>query len=352
MIERRVLLRNAAFIGINVIVASVIVEAMLLVMLHAPRFTETLPRPVRRLVQQVYRHFNRSLIQFDPDCARYDPGLTYTLKPGECTFENIEFRTDVRVNRLGVRDDEASAEAPDAIVIGDSHAMGWGVGQEESFGRVLAKGTGLKVLNAAISSYGTVREMLMLDRLDVSRLRVLVLQYSDNDLVENRSFRDHGNQLPIASAAEYDRVRQYYAAQRGYYPGKYVYRLAMKALRLEAPEPDQAPVQAASPAEEAALFLNALVHAGHQPLDGVQLVVLEINEELLPRRPFIAAVDSARHDAAFPEFVQHLIAADMSRLLTPSHFFVLDDHMNPRGHRAVGEALADLLRTRGAVPAR
>jgi len=352
MIERRALLKNAAFVGINVVVASAIVEGMLLVMLHAPRLTATLPRPLRRLVQQVYRHFDRSLIQFDPACAQYDPGLTYTLKPGECTFENIEFRTHVRVNRLGVRDDEASAEAPEAIVVGDSHAMGWGVEQEETFGSVMARATGLKVLNAAVSSYGTVREKLMLDRLDVSRLRVLVLQYSDNDLVENRSFRDHGNTLPIATAAEYERVRQYYAAQRGYYPGKYVYRLAMKAARLEAPEPDQGPMQPASPVEEAGLFLNALVHTGHQPLAGVQLVVLEINEDLPSRRTFMSAVDSARRDGAFPEFVQHLIAADMSGLLTRSDFFVLDDHMNPRGHRAVGEALADLLRARGAVPAK
>ena len=54
-------------------------------------------------------------------------------------------------------------------MLGDSHAMGWGVEQEEALPQVLARKSGRKVLNAAVSSYGTVREMLMLDRLDTSR---------------------------------------------------------------------------------------------------------------------------------------------------------------------------------------
>src|SRR4029077_3494943 len=113
--------------------AGVLLEALLLLLLHVPRLTGTLPRPVRRLVQQVYRHFNRALIQFDPQCAQYDAGLTYTLKPGTCTFENIEFRTEIHVNRAGLRDEETSLDAPDVIVLGDSHAMGWGVEQDRTF---------------------------------------------------------------------------------------------------------------------------------------------------------------------------------------------------------------------------
>src|SRR4249920_1156753 len=100
MIDRPTVFRSVAFVAFSAAVAGVIVEALLLVMLHVPGLTGALPRPMRRLVQQIYRHFNRALIQFDPQCAQYDPGLTYTLKPGTCTFENIEFRTEVHVNRL------------------------------------------------------------------------------------------------------------------------------------------------------------------------------------------------------------------------------------------------------------
>jgi GDSL-like Lipase/Acylhydrolase family len=347
MMPPRALVKNLAFVVFNVVVAGVIAESLLLLMLHVPRLTALSPRPMRRLVQQIYRHFNRALIQFDPQCSRYDADVTYTLKPGACTFENIEFRNEVHVNRLGLRDEDASLEGPDVILLGDSHTMGWGVEREQTFGRVLARQSGLKVLNAGISSYGTVRERMLLDRLDVSRLRILVVQYSDNDLLENRAFRDHGNHLPIMSEAQYDNASSYYSRQRAYYPGKYIYRLVMKALRLEPPEPDVTAMEPATPSEEARLFINALVHAGRARLDQTRVVVLEVNEQLQDRRAFIVALGSAKGDAANPPFIQQLTTLDLSSVLTPGDFFVLDDHMNARGHEAVGTALAVLLRSFG-----
>src|SRR4029079_2223203 len=149
-----------------------------------PRLTAASPAPVRRLVQQVYRHFNRALIQFNPECARYDADVTYTLKPPGCTVGNLEFDNTYDVNHLGLRDTEADLVAPDVIVIGDSHAMGWGVNQDQAFPRVLAQKTGLKVLNAAVSSYATVREMRMLDRLDTAHLKELGSQDGDTDAPE------------------------------------------------------------------------------------------------------------------------------------------------------------------------
>ena len=160
-----------------------------------------------------------------------------------------------------MRDEDALLDAPEVIVLGDSHAMGWGVGQEEALPQVLARKSGRRVLNAAVSSYGTARELLLLDRLDASRLRVLVVQYSDNDLPENRTFRENGNQLPIMSEAQYQNIVRHYASQRSYYPGKYVYRLFLKVFRLEEPEPDQLRMDPVTPAEEAELFVNVLTHA-------------------------------------------------------------------------------------------
>src|SRR5215831_11818654 len=210
--------RGLLYIAFNLLVAGAIIEIIFVAMLHAPRLTAASPAPVRRLVQQVYRHFNRALIQFNPQCARYDPDVTYTLKPGGCTFGNLEFENKYDVNHLGLRDSADDLVAPDVIVIGDSHAMGWGVDQNQSFPRVLGQKTGLKVLNAAVSSYATVREMRMLDRLDASHMKVLVIQYADNDQPENRAFRDEHNQLTITSRQQYETIVDHYMAQRGYYP--------------------------------------------------------------------------------------------------------------------------------------
>ena|SRR5438477_4480522 len=336
--------RAGLFVAFNVVVAGAAIEILLVLLLHAPRIVKASPAPVRRIVQQIYRHFNRSLIQFDPNCARYDPEVTYTLKPGVCIFENLEFKNEVHVNHLGVRDDEAALDAPGVIVVGDSHAMGWGVDDDKTFGRVLARMSGLKVLDAAVSSYGTVRERMLLDRLDTSGLKVLVIQYSDNDLVENLAFRRHGGRLPIMSQGEYDNIVRYYTSQRRYYPGKYIYRVLMKVLRLEQPEPDQATMEPVTPTEEAGLFVNALAHAGRTSLDDVQVIVLEINEQIHPSRPFIAALDAVRRSEANPPYVRRLIALDVGPRLKPDDFYVLDDHMRAEGHEQVGEALAELIR--------
>jgi hypothetical protein len=342
--RRHALRKAVAVIVYNLVIALVIVEACFVVMLQVPRLTALTPTPFRRLIQQVYRHFNRSLIQFDPRCARYDPGVSYTLRPGSCTFENIEFRNGYRINHAGLRDDEGALNSPDVIVVGDSHAMGWGVEQDEAIPQLLAGKTGLKVLNAAVSSYGTAREMLLLDRLDTSRLGVLIVQYSDNDLVENRTFQQTGGRLPIISDAQYANIVRHYASQPSYYPGKYLYRLFMKITRLESPEPDQMRMEPVSATEEAELFVNVLINGTHARLDAVQIVVFEINEQIRPARPFIAALESVKLRARNPEFIRRLKTIDVAPLLNPDDFYVLDDHMNRHGHEVVASALTEAIR--------
>jgi len=340
----RSLLKALAFVLFNLVVALAVLELLFVGMLHSPRLVAASGGPMRRLIQQIYRHFNRSLIQFDARCARYDPDLFYTLKPGACSWGNLEFRNEYRINSAGVRDDEASLVAPDVIVIGDSHAMGWGVDAEQTLARVMARKTGRKTLDAAVSSYATAREKLILDRLDTSHMRVLALQYADNDLPENRTFREQGDRLPITSEPVYDTIVRYYATQQSYYPGKYVLRLFMKVLRLEAPEPDRLKMEPIAPEQEAELFIHVLTHAGRTSLDNVQLIVFEVNQEFDHPRKFIAALDAVARRPENPPFVRRLITLDTTKLLEPDDFYVLDDHMRASGHLAIGNALAKIVR--------
>ncbi|HUG80890.1 MAG TPA: hypothetical protein VML01_04455, partial [Bryobacterales bacterium] len=55
-----------------------------------------------------------------PECAEFDARLTYRLRPGACTFSELEFSTHYEINSLGVRDDEQSLDAPEIVVLGDS----------------------------------------------------------------------------------------------------------------------------------------------------------------------------------------------------------------------------------------
>jgi hypothetical protein len=292
----------------------------------------------------MYRHFTRRLIQFDPSCARYDPELTYTLRPGTCSFSNVEFDNRYQINRLGLRDTDEALSGPEIIVIGDSHAMGWGVEQDENLVAVIAKRTGMKTLNAAVSSYGTVRALKMLDRIDTSKLRVLVIQYADNDLVENQTFQQHGNTLPITDRNKYDEIVHHYAGQQSYFPGKYSYRLFMKVTRLEPPEPDSSHMRVVSPSQEAELFLGALMHAGRTPLDNVLIIVFPVVQQLELADAFKRALAEETHKPDRPPWVRRIVSVNTSEFLSAGDFYVLDDHMNAQGHRRVGERLADEVR--------
>jgi hypothetical protein len=342
---RRRLLGTIAFLLFNLIVAVVVVEIVLAVVMAAPSMAGPMPRGVRLLFQQVYRHFKRSLIQFEPACAQYDAELTYILKPGGCTFANVEFSTELRVNRAGLRDDDAALEAPDVIVLGDSYAMGWGVQQDETLPRVLARASGRKVLNAGISSYGTVREMKLLDRLDTSNLKVLVVQYHDSDIVENLAFRDQGGRIPVLGAEEYKATVDWYLARQDYWPGKYMSGLFLKLTRLETPDPNAPRMPAAlSSLEEAKLFLNVLAHGTRKPLDDIKVVVFEASEQIRPPRSFLANVAVASRGDDYPAYIRGLRAVDVAPLLEESDFYNLDDHFRASGHAKVGQALAEALR--------
>jgi hypothetical protein len=347
MTTRRRVLGTIAFLLFNLIFAIVVVEVVLAAVMAAPSAAAAMPRNVRVLFQQVYRHFKRSIIQFEPACTQYDPELTYILKPGRCRFANVEFDTEVLVNRLGLRDDETALDAPDVVVLGDSYAMGWGVQQGETLERVLGQASGLKVLNAGISSYGTVREMKLLDRLDTSRMKFLIVQYHDSDVVENLAFREHSGTIPILGAAEYQATVDWYQARQGYWPGKYLSGLFMKITRLEAPDPNAPRMPSSmSSADEATLFLNVLAHGTRKPLDDVKLIVFEASEQIRPPRSFLAnvAVVSRRDDQ--PAYIRRVHALDVAPLLEEEDFYSLDDHWRASGHEKVGRALAGVLDAR------
>src|SRR6185436_2355315 len=94
---------------------------------------------------------------------------------------------------------------PRVLLIGDSHTLGWGVEDDQTFASVLASEFGYRTVNLGVSSYGTPRELGWLERqgkpLPDDRV---VLQYSDNDFDENRQFVETGHIGPYVKA-DFDR---------------------------------------------------------------------------------------------------------------------------------------------------
>jgi hypothetical protein len=310
-----------------------VIEAVVAIGLARPDLLAHMPRAYNALMRGIYIEGARNVIQFEPECARYDSGLTYTLKPGEFTFSNAEFKTKYRVNSQGIRSDEADLVRPDLIVIGDSRAMGWGVSQEEMYSGIIREQSGLKTLNAAVSSYGTVREMKLLDRLDVSALKVLVVHYADNDFEENTYFSRHNNFLRIMDKEQYQKVQRRYLAAKRYFFGEYtlllLYRLAAEGYEgvtrlLGLGKKDLA----------VKYFLNALVNGRKTSLDGIRLIVMGNGEFLEVLKKEIASGN-------YPGYIEN--AALVTDDVPETGYYILDNHMNKNGHRLLAERLLHII---------
>jgi lysophospholipase L1-like esterase len=322
---------------VQVAIALALAEGVLLAMYRFP--AAWYPAGLMNFLRTEY-FYSRHIVQMDDRTARYDPELFYTLQPGAFVFSNPEFSTQFVVNREGLRDNQRSLEQPEIVVAGDSYAMGWGVQQDESFPEVLERRTGRRVLNMAVSSYGTVRERRMLDRIDLSRATALIVQYAPNDFGENEEFRKRGNQYTASSREEWLAAIAEQRRRGRYWPFRMVYDAVVWIKRgitgwpRGGFEPSHYPPDAA-----AELFLNALMRASPRDLGALQIIILDID----PDPGFIRALDRLHRSDTYPAYIRGIRVLDLSGRLTPDLHYLLDDHLNAKGHQAIADALMPLL---------
>jgi hypothetical protein len=139
--------------------------------------------------EHIYYAGARRIWSAQPDCAQFDDVLVYVPRIGSCHFDNPEFSTLERFSEDG-RYTGPRRPGIGIAVVGDSHAMGWGVNDEETFSAELQRLSGRPVYNLAVASYGTARELIRLDRSGIlDRVDTLIIQYCENDLDENINFK-------------------------------------------------------------------------------------------------------------------------------------------------------------------
>jgi hypothetical protein len=333
--------RRPAAIGLflifQLVVAVVLAEGLLLAAYHYP--AAWYPAGLRSFLRSEY-FFRRRIVQLDERTARYDPDLFYTLRPGAFTLSSVEFSTIYVVNREGLRDNQRSLERPDIVVAGDSYAMGWGVQQDESFPELLEQRTGRRVLNAAVSSYGTVRERRMLDRIDLSGAGTLIVQYALNDFAENDEFLKNGNRYTASAREDWLAAIAEQRRRAKYWPFQMVYDTVVWIKRGITGWPRGGFERSHYPPDRAAeLFLNALMHASPRDLSALHIIVIDVD----PDPAFIRALDQLHRSEMYPPYIRSLRVVDLSQRLTPDVHYVLDDHLNARGHQAIADALMEVM---------
>jgi hypothetical protein len=202
----------------------------------------------------------------------------------------------------------------------------------------------------------TARELTNLHRLDRSRLKVLVIQYCDNDDGENRSFRDGGNQLTIASREAYEHEAEENRSTGYSYTFsehfEYLFSLLTEAAaQWFAPHAGNGDVSPANTRRDelAELFLSVLLHSD-VPLDGVQIIVFELSNwggrtDLTVQLQTMVAAHDPRLDSLA------LTVLDTGTLLRPKDFYRLDGHTNAEGHRVMADAIIRAIRPSPGFPA-
>ena len=341
-IKTKKVIKVILFNMLLIVVLLALYESYLFFLVHHPSLLKKCPMGIRNGIGYLYNTGDRYVIQFSPACARFDDQLGYTLKPGQCTFSGREFSTRYLINSLGTRDDEKSLDHPRIIVAGDSFAMGWGVDQEETFAQQVERKTGFKVLNAAVASYGTAREMMILRRVPTDRLQYLIIQYCENDYDENKAFYLNRNGLPTMSEAEYRRYVEIDNQPKAYFFGKYL-KLEIKK-RMDEFKRDRTTENKPFDKDDVDLFIHAIIHS-QLDLKNVQIIAFAMNgRNPDDNKAFPATLKKRIATGNYPPYIRNMIVLDFSSILKDDHFYVLDDHLNRIGHEVIADVLLKNIR--------
>lgn len=348
---RRRWLGNTVLVTASLVFSLAVMEGVLAYAMAHPELLASQDGTVGKaqmLARNYYMRKDRRIVQFQPDCAVYDPGVTYTLKPSaRCIVENREHRVEYAANRAGLRDDDEALDRPAIIFAGDSHAMGWGVAAADSFPKRVGANLGLRMLNTAISSYGTARELAMVERLKLDGAQALVIQYCENDFDENTTLVNAGR-LDILPEAKYRTLVDEHGRDTRYYPFKFVRNL-FSIARLAMPWRKSPPVPSDTNAMEARAFLEVLLR--HLPLlEGKAVVVLELNEHNRNDAKFVTGLGLLLSEPRFAALKPLVTTVDASTVLTDADYYLLDDHMRPSGHAKVAKLIEAELKRRGVAP--
>jgi hypothetical protein len=287
--------------------------------------------------------FFKNTTNFDSKLSCYDSLLTYRFRSNITgRFTNPEFDVEIKTNSLGVRDDEASRLHPRIVVLGDSHGMGWGIEQEDRFSEVIEKGLHVKVLNTAITSYGTHRETKLLSQIDLDSCQLLIIQYCENDLDENRAnlqkAQKSGTDAYGFKIAEKQNTinRTYFLFKGIFLSFRWLITTGFKnAFQFT---PDAPGPSIVSSSTDKFTHANAFFPYLSRIRERYQgpIMVFDLG---MYNYPIVQEFQA--YEAAHP--MDSTFFINVHPLLTRKDYFTIDDHINARGHSKIGKALVDII---------
>lgn len=333
----------ATLTGICVVIEATLSGSIIYIS-HFQKFAP-LPSDYFYWIREQYGEF-KNTTNFNSELSRYDSLLTYRFKPNnEGRFSNLEFDIEIKTNSLGVRDDEASLIHPSIVVLGDSHAMGWGVEHDERLSEVIERQLQIKVLNTAITSYGTYREQELLGEVNLDSCKLLIIQYCDNDLAENQA-NLLTDQKPSINIQGFHMAERQNTINNTYFPFKGLFVIFRWAIH------DYIPKAIPTKAVPKPPFPNTQ-HPGFEHAKSFFPYLKRIRKHY--QRPILVFDLGVYNTPIVNEFqayqnnhpTPNVHFMNVHPLLDQKYYFTIDDHINARGHRKIGETLSGLIREKG-----
>ena len=275
----------------------------------------------------------RKIWQTQKDCIELDERLIYVPRIGSCHFTNAEFDTIMHFEQSGrVRNNLPAQRSKIGIaVVGDSYAMGWGVNDRETFANVLQDEVKRPVYNLAVSSYGTVRELLRLQRSGlIDAVDTILIQYAANDLMENAAL-DQEERYLQAKALFQDMLNRARDSSD---------HSMLESLRRAVSFATEKPIRNLRD-----IFVRRPTRNEFAPHYQYLMPVLRRFGPLMEnKRVVVFSVDEPGFED-FPRGKDTTMAnvEFMDVKLGAEHYYRIDGHLNPAGHAKLGRLLAAYL---------
>ena len=265
----------------------------------------------------------RRIWQNQPDCIEYDSDLIFKPRNGICHFDNVEFKTRLTFSYNGRFHDtniiSNNLETKGIAVIGDSHAMGWGVNDDETFSYILETKIKKPVYNLAVSGYGTNREILALEKSKlIDKIDTVIIQYCNNDYNENVHFSR--NQL----------INNYLKFQEIYSNDFSIFKRVRKGLRYAVTIPLKYSEKKLDWKREEHYFLNIL--NSYDFLKEKKIIVIYANGHEIYYDNFKLNSYTSIKNIDF-------INIDYKK----NDFFLIDGHLNREGHQKIANKLYNFI---------
>lgn len=285
-------------------------------------------------------------IQFDSSISEFDKELGYKyLKNTKATFEQWEFKVEsLSTNSFGLRDDETSLNNPKIISLGDSFCTGWGVEQNETYTDVIEKKLKTKSLNAGMSSFGTIREGIMLKKLERDSLNLVILQYCLNDFQENKTWADSllkgAKFFPSYNEISYKKRVVQNDIQRNYFPLRFIFEIIKEGFK-EIIKPQIGEINFGDKdtiALQTKYFVKSL-QIIRRFYKGKILVISLSNS---PKRLDPLIIENAKREVSNVH-LHNISFLDVGKVLDTKDNYYFDGHLTKSGHQKVATQLINFI---------